>query len=368
MSQGDLPLGGSPDGVRDDAPKGTFSERLLAWFDQHGRHDLPWQHDRTAYRVWVSEIMLQQTQVTTVIPYFERFMASFPDVAALAAANIDDVLHHWSGLGYYARGRNLHKAAQAIVSDHNGACPDSAEAWEALPGVGRSTAAAIVAQAFGKREAILDGNVKRVLTRYHGVRGWPGKTDVEKALWEHAWEHTPHERLCDYTQAIMDLGATACTRRNPRCTECPLRADCVALRDGLQHELPERKPKKPKPVRTTTMLIVRADDGRILLEQRPPSGIWGGLWSLPEAGEKSAEAWCDDALGVTPEVVSTLGVLRHTFSHFHLDITPVIASVDRACAVEDTIRVWYNPDAPAALGLAAPVRQLIDEARHDPNR
>ena len=341
-----------------------FAERLLAWFDDHGRHDLPWQTDRSAYRVWISEIMLQQTQVTTVIPYFERFMTSFPDVSALAAAPIDEVLHHWSGLGYYARARNLHKAACAIVADHDGVCPDEAELWESLPGVGRSTAAAIVAQAFGKREAILDGNVKRVLARYHGVRGWPGQRKVEVQLWEHAWAHTPQERLCDYTQAIMDLGATLCTRSRPRCAECPLRGDCVALAAGTQDELPERKPKKDKPVRTTTMLLVRTDDGEVLLQQRPPSGIWGGLWSLPELGdERDIKQWCRDELQLDVEVSAEHPVMRHTFSHFHLDITPVAVRVtrDNAGAVEDTARVWYNPSAPAALGLAAPISKLIDQ-------
>ena len=365
MTQADLPLKGS---TGESHGRGDFADRLLAWFDEHGRHDLPWQRDRSAYRVWVSEIMLQQTQVTTVIPYFERFMGSFPTVADLAAAPVDEVLHHWSGLGYYARARNLHKAAKAIVDDPGGQCPRDHEAWMALPGVGRSTAAAIVAQAFGQRQAILDGNVKRVLTRFAGVRGWPGKRDVENTLWSLAWQFTPTTRLCDYTQAIMDLGATLCTRRNPACADCPVRHNCVALRDGLQHELPERKPKKARPVRATTMLIVRAPSGEILLEQRPASGIWGGLWSLPEPGERGADAWCEDTLGCRVRQQQTKDVLRHTFSHFHLDITPVLVDVDDARSVEDATRVWYNPDAPAALGLAAPVQTLIDEAHHDSNR
>ncbi|MEM6640743.1 MAG: A/G-specific adenine glycosylase [Pseudomonadota bacterium] len=362
MSQAQLPLSDTA-----NAPDGPFAARLLDWFDEHGRHDLPWQNDRSAYRVWISEIMLQQTQVATVIPYFERFMASFPDVSALAAAPTDEVLHHWSGLGYYARARNLHKAAQAIVEQHGGICPDTAEEWVALPGVGRSTAGAIVAQAFGVREAILDGNVKRVLARYHGVRGYPGKKDVEKTLWTRAWQHTPHERLCDYTQAIMDLGATLCTRRRPDCGHCPVRGDCEAMAENLQEVLPERKPRKAKPVRETTMLIVHSPKGEVLLEQRPPSGVWGGLWSLPETGERSAREWCEDVLGCSTIRERPREVLRHTFSHFHLDITPVVVRMGEACAVEDASRVWYNPDAPAALGLAAPVRQLIDEAHDDPN-
>ncbi|MFK8017993.1 MAG: A/G-specific adenine glycosylase [Gammaproteobacteria bacterium] len=342
----------------------AFAKRLLAWFDQHGRHDLPWQTDRSAYRVWVSEIMLQQTQVTTVVGYFQAFMASFPDVKTLAAAPVDHVLHHWSGLGYYARARNLHKAAVTIVQDHAGECPDDVTTWVALPGVGPSTAAAIVAQAFDRREAILDGNVKRVLSRYHGVRGWYGQRATENTLWDHAWAHTPHERLRDYTQAIMDLGATLCTRGKPRCDDCPVAADCYARLNDVQSELPERKPKKEKPVRQTTMLIVRDSASHILLKQRPPSGIWGGLWSLPELeADQSPRDWCRVHLQAELADECARPVLRHTFSHFHLDISPVDVTIDATSArgVEEGAWVWYNRSAPAAIGLAAPVAKLLAE-------
>ena len=341
-----------------------FAERLLTWFDQHGRHDLPWQIERSAYRVWISEIMLQQTQVTTVIGYFAAFMNSFPDVRALAAAPVDAVLHHWSGLGYYARARNLHQAAIAIVHEHGGECPPDVDAWLALPGVGPSTAAAIVAQAFDRREAILDGNVKRVLSRYHGVRGWYGQKATENALWAHAWKHTPVERLRDYTQAIMDLGATLCTRGRPRCGDCPVAEHCYARTHNLQSALPERKPKKDKPVRSTTMLIVRDPSAQILLQQRPPSGIWGGLWSLPELDQaQNPLHWCHDRLGARVVNERARPIMRHTFSHFHLDITPVELDLAErpAGAVEEGAWVWYNRSAPAAIGLAAPVAKLINE-------
>jgi A/G-specific adenine glycosylase len=323
--------------------------------------------DRSAYRVWISEIMLQQTQVTTVIPYFLKFMASFPDVRALAAAPLDAVLHHWSGLGYYARARNLHKAAGQIVERHGGECPQELDAWLALPGVGRSTGAAILAQAFDQRHAILDGNVKRVLARYHGVQGWPGHKAAENALWEYARTHTPGTRLRDYTQAIMDLGATVCVRARPRCDACPVAADCHAFAHGLQAELPQRKPKKDKPVRTTTMLIVRDPGGDILLRRRPPTGIWGGLWSLPEIdGDLSPRQWCEETLNARVVAQSERSLMRHTFSHFHLDIQPVALQVaTRPARVEDGAWVWYNRSAPAAIGLAAPVTRLIEEERHD---
>lgn len=259
-----------------------FARNLLHWYDKHGRHDLPWHHNRNAYRVWVSEIMLQQTQVTTVIPYFEAFMARFPDVRALASAPEDDVLSHWSGLGYYARARNLHKAAKQVVMEFGGEFPADQETLESLTGIGRSTAAAILAQAFGKRATILDGNVKRVLARYHAVPGWPGQSAVLNKLWEHAENHTPEERVKDYTQAIMDLGAMVCTRNKPECKTCPVNDGCQAYNRDEVQRYPGPKPRKEKPEKTTWMLILEDTKGRILLERRPPTGIWGGLWSLPE--------------------------------------------------------------------------------------
>ncbi|MFO8140570.1 MAG: A/G-specific adenine glycosylase, partial [Marinobacter sp.] len=317
----------------------NFAEQLLQWYDQHGRHNLPWHHNRNAYRVWISEIMLQQTQVNTVIPYFEAFMVSFPDVRTLASAPVDDVLSHWSGLGYYARARNLHKAAKQVVEAYHGEFPQDQEALEALTGIGRSTAAAILAQAFGQRAAILDGNVKRVLARYHAVPGWPGQTSVLTQLWQHAEAHTPDTRVRDYTQGIMDLGAIACTRSNPKCDSCPLSAGCQAYAHSETRLYPGSKPKKTKPEKTTWMLILEDADGRILLERRPPSGIWGGLWSLPELdpayGAEELQDACERHLGLAcsdPELISGF---RHTFGHYHLHIQPARLPVTGSTRVAD---------------------------------
>ena len=260
-----------------------FSERLLAWFDEHGRKTLPWQQDRTPYRVWVSEIMLQQTQVATVIPYYERFMARFPKVADLAQAPIDDVLSLWTGLGYYARARNLHKTACIVAEEYDGKFPDSVEGLESLPGIGRSTAGAILTLGHGRWAPILDGNVKRVLARYHAIEGWPGRSDVLAALWRASEAVTPRHRTADYTQGIMDLGATLCTKSKPECLFCPMTEDCQARISGTQATYPGKKPKKKIPTRDTHFIICVDSQGQVLLERRPPSGIWGGLWSFPEA-------------------------------------------------------------------------------------
>ena len=336
----------------------AFASRLLAWWDVHGRHDLPWQHPREPWRVWVSEVMLQQTQVATVIPYFARFMARFPDIAALAEASEDEVLAHWAGLGYYRRARFLHAAAQAVVERHGGAFPRDLAASMALPGLGRSTASAILAQSFGLPHAILDGNVKRVLARYHGIDGWPGEGSIERELWRRAESHTPAERVADYTQAIMDLGATLCTLRNPECGACPQRQDCAALRAGRVDELPTPRPRKALPVRRTVMLLIEGEEG-VLLERRPPVGIWPGLYSLPECAPE-AETDCLERLGI--EVGESLPGLRHTFSHYHLDIEPRRARMkDPAVRVmDDGSLLWYNPDRPPP-GLPAPVRKLIEQ-------
>ena len=344
----------------------TFAERLLCWYDLHGRHDLPWHQDRTAYRVWVSEIMLQQTQVATVIPYYQAFMSRFPDVASLAEAPVDDVLSHWSGLGYYARARNLQKAAKCVVTEHGGAFPAQQHELEALPGIGRSTAAAILAQAFDQRAAILDGNVKRVLARYHAVPGWPGQTAVLNRLWQYAEEHTPETRVRDYTQAIMDLGALVCTRSKPDCGHCPLADGCAAYDRGEQSLYPGSKPKKPKPEKTTWMVILEDRQGRVLLQRRPPSGIWGGLWSLPELDpaygpEELAQA-CEDELGLSCGEADALAGFRHTFSHYHLHIQPVRLQVGNPTAVTDREDLrWTHRDDALALGLPAPIRTLLSE-------
>ncbi len=339
-----------------------FRQQVLRWYDRHGRRDLPWKRRPTPYRVWVSEIMLQQTQVATVIPYYERFMARFPDVRALADAPLDDVLALWSGLGYYARARNLHAAARAIRDGHRGRFPKNVETLAALPGIGRSTAAAILALSGGERHAILDGNVKRVLARLHAVEGWPGAPAVERELWALAERYTPYRRVADYTQAMMDIGALLCTRRRPGCARCPIRGGCLAYRTGRQGELPAARPRRERPVRRTRMVMLVDGEGRVLLERRPPSGVWGGLLSFPECAEDEAiEAWAERRLGLSVERVEAWPVLRHSFSHFHLDITPVHARVRGVGlrAMERDRLVWYKAGARNRHGLAAPVSRLL---------
>ncbi len=349
----------------------SFADRLLCWFDDHGRKDLPWQTGINPYRVWVSEIMLQQTQVQTVIPYYERFMASYPAVLDLAEAPLDDVLHHWSGLGYYARARNLHKAAGIVRDEFAGEFPTDFDDAVALPGIGRSTAGAILSIASGQRHAILDGNVKRVLARFEAVEGWPGTTGTLNALWAAAERHTPADRVADYTQAIMDLGATLCTRSKPGCLLCPLETDCSAHAQGNETAYPGKKPKKAKPLRSTVMLLVHAD-GDLYLERRPAAGIWGGLWSLPELENGEVADWCADRLDATGCDAVSWGVLRHSFSHYDLDIQPVVVRLPRdAGTVEDgEDAVWYRLDDNPPGGIAAPVKKLIEALRsseHDPN-
>ncbi|MES1943205.1 A/G-specific adenine glycosylase [Salinisphaera sp. PC39] len=336
-----------------------IADRLLRWFEDHGRRDLPWQHPRSGYRVWVSEIMLQQTQVATVIDYFNAFMARFPDIHTLAEAPADDVMRHWAGLGYYARARNLHAAAKQVVAEHGGELPADVDALMTLPGIGRSTAGAIRAQAFDAWAPILDGNAKRVLARYHGVDGAPGEAAFEKALWALAERETPHERVADYTQAIMDLGATLCTRRNPDCPACPLSDDCVAYRQGRQHEIPAARRRKRRPLRHTRMLVLQRGPDEILFQRRPPAGIWGGLWALPEVpAERDPETWCRDALGLAPDAVRELEPLRHGFTHFELEIRPLHMQVEDAAGIMDADDcAWHDRNAPP--GVPAPIARLI---------
>jgi len=346
------------------APVRDFAARIVAWFERHGRHDLPWQRERSPYAVWVSEIMLQQTQVATVIPYYERFMQRFPDVRALAGAPQDEVLHHWSGLGYYARARNLQRAAQQVVDEHNGLFPQEIAAVEALPGIGRSTAGAILSLALGQRHPILDGNVKRVLARHAAVPGWPGETAVLRRLWELAEAHTPQQRVGDYNQAMMDLGSGVCTRSAPRCDACPVATDCAASRQGTQADFPGRRPKKALPVREVRMLLLRDPHGRVLLEQRPPQGIWGGLWGLPELDpEQDPGLWCAQNGLVIAGPARELPPRRHSFTHFHLHIlAQEIPLAEPGCRVMDgEQRVWYNLRHPDARGLAAPIARLLRE-------
>ena len=340
----------------------TFSSRLLAWFDRHGRHDFPWQIERTPYSVWVSEIMLQQTQAGTVIPYYERFVQRFPTVAALAASPLDDVLACWAGLGYYARGRNLWSAARIVMEEHGGEVPTTFDALHALPGIGRSTAGAILAQAHGQRWPILDGNVKRVLARYHAVAGWPGLPAVANELWRHAETHTPHERVADYTQAIMDFGATLCARSRPACTVCPLARDCAACSSGTQASYPAPRPKRERTQRHVAVLVVRAPDGRVLLERRPASGIWGGLYSLPELpAEDSPHDWCARMLGAAVAAERVLATIEHAFTHFDLDLMPRL--LDLAAAPSSVMDRddwhWYRPGGELAVGVPAPIASLL---------
>jgi A/G-specific adenine glycosylase len=342
----------------------AFARQLLAWFDAHGRHDLPWQLDRTPYSVWVSEIMLQQTQVATVIPYYLKFLQRFPTVDALASAPLDDVLKLWAGLGYYARARNLKRAADIVVGRHGGCVPEAFDDLHALPGIGRSTAGAILAQSSGQRWPILDGNVKRVLARYHAVEGWPGIPRVADELWRHAEARTPHERVADYTQAIMDLGATLCTRARPACTMCPLAGDCAAAKAGTQSLYPSPRPKRERSQRSVAVLVVRAPDGRVLLERRPASGVWGGLYSLPElSAEDSAREWCARTLGAAVAAEHPLATIEHAFTHFDLDILPRLLTLaaDPTQVSDRDDWLWCTPGMPLAVGVPAPVAALLSD-------
>ena len=337
------------------------ASRIVAWQRRHGRHDLPWQNTREAYRIWLSEVMLQQTQVSTVIPYYTAFLKRFPTVQALATAPLDDVLALWSGLGYYSRARNLHKAAQAIIDQYGGRMPEDPSLVEALPGIGRSTAAAICVFAHGGRHAILDGNVKRVLARYHGVRGSITSAAVLDQLWRHAGAMLPRRHIEAYSQGLMDLGATTCLRKNPVCEQCPLQAGCVAHRDGLTKVLPEPRPRAAVPQRKTMMLILRCKD-KILLEKRITSGIWGGLWSLPEtAAPKDLARVCNERYGVQLQTQTALPPLAHAFTHFSLHIKPLLLTVqapgkrgDKSASVR-----WFSKSTALAAGIPAPIRKIL---------
>lgn len=341
-----------------------FQQTLLHWFDQHGRKHLPWQKNKTPYRVWISEIMLQQTQVSTVIPYFEKFMQVFPRVELLAKAALDDVLHLWTGLGYYSRARNLHRAANMIVNEFKGKFPDNLVDLQELPGIGKSTASAILSIAFNQQTAILDGNVKRVLSRFQGIITPINEKNTEAQLWQIAEQFMPPQRCADYTQAIMDLGATLCIRGKPGCDSCPLASHCIAQQQGIAPELPKKKASKALPVRTTSFLILQK--GRqLLLRKRPASGIWGGLWSFPEISDKATTAtirrFCQDEFALTIDKFNTLPAFRHSFTHFHLDIHPIIVPVKGLSAknMAAAEQIWYNPDEPPALGLPRPVQSII---------
>jgi A/G-specific adenine glycosylase len=341
-----------------------FTAALLRWFDVHGRHNLPWQQNPTPYRVWVSEVMLQQTQVAAVISYYERFMRGFPTVQELAAADEDAVLHLWTGLGYYARARNLRKCAQVLVTRHGGEFPASIDEVTALPGIGRSTAGAILALSRGERHPILDGNVKRVLARVFGIAGDPGSASVLAELWTQADACTPSDRVAAYTQAIMDLGATLCTRARPACTVCPMSGFCVAAREGRQAELPGRKVKRTRGSREATLLIAESGvegSRSILLERRPAPGIWGGLWSPPQfESEGAALEWCRMELGESEVEAQRLAPIEHAFTHFDLRLNPVRVRCRAGLGVSEGGRLWYQLDAPPKVGLPQPIRQLFE--------
>ena len=355
---------------RRDAPAraaapASFARRVLAWWDAHGRKDLPWQRERTPYRVWVAEVMLQQTQVATVVPYFERFVARFPDVDALARADVDEVLHLWSGLGYYARARHLHLAAGIVARDRGGVVPNSVTAAQALPGIGRSTAAAIVAQAYGTRAAILDGNVKRVLARRHRVAGPVSSSETLGALWRLAESHTPADRAADYTQAIMDLGATVCRRTRPRCGDCPVRTDCEAFAAGDPERFPEKAPRRRRRLERSRFFVLVDPDGACLVERRPPRGIWGGLWSPPERGADQTVASFLDEAGIDGGLVDRVraaDVFRHGFTHYDLDVEPVYVRLKaRPAQVRERPGRWIAPED-HRLGLSAVAARLVAAA------
>jgi len=346
----------------------NFSDQLLAWFDQHGRKDLPWQENKTPYRVWVSEIMLQQTQVTSVISYYKRFMDSFPDIESLATADEDKVLEHWAGLGYYARARNLHKAAKHIYNECAGEFPNNFDGIVGLSGIGRSTAGAILSIAFKQQASILDGNVKRVLCRFHAIEDWPGEKKTENSLWLLAENHTPTQRTDDYTQAIMDLGATLCTRSKPNCQQCPMTSHCKAYAQDLQTSLPKSKPKKAIPQKQTWVVLIESGKGEILLEKRPPSGIWGSLYSLPELkydiSEDDLASHCNQEFNGHFQKVEKHSSIHHTFSHFKLELKPVKLKATQLLERNPQIQEqnqyhWFSWQQLPKIALPSPISKYL---------
>jgi A/G-specific adenine glycosylase len=338
----------------------SFAERVIEWQQSCGRHDLPWQRTRDAYRIWLSEIMLQQTQVSAVVPYYARFLARFPDLASLAAASEDDVLALWSGLGYYARARNLYSAARTVVARHAGKFPGTLDDIVTLPGIGRSTAGAIAVFAFGVRHPILDGNVKRVFARAFGIPGYPGEKKIETAMWAQAEALLPPSDVESYTQGLMDLGAGICTRSRPRCELCPLRQDCVALRENRIAELPTPRPRKPLPEKSTVMLILR-HDREVLLEKRPVPGIWGGLWSFPEIADLGGAAGLLSVrFGAEVTAEGLLPDVRHGFTHYALTITPALLRVTRLeSRAHSPGHVWLTLADAINAAVPAPVREIL---------
>ncbi len=342
-------------------PPEIFQQKILAWFDLFGRKNLPWQLNISPYRVWLSEVMLQQTQVTTVIPYFNHFIQNFPDIHKLASAPLDSVLHLWSGLGYYARARNLHKTAKIISEETGGKFPNDLNSLMQLPGIGRSTAGAISSIAFNKSQPILDGNVRRVLARFHAISGWTGSTKISNELWQLSSDYTPLLRVADYTQAIMDLGATTCIRRKPKCRVCPINSACIAKIENKISELPTPKPKKTLPSKKIIFLLLQDHQGKILLEQRPETGIWGGLWSFPEYPSLAKIQSCFMEKNITIKLIKQLEEQRHTFSHYHLDYTAIMFKTENPINIvmEANQSVWYKSEQLKSLGLPTPVKKLL---------
>lgn len=341
----------------------TFTEPLLLWFQHHGRHDLPWQHPRTPYRVWVSEIMLQQTQVKTVIPYFKTFMARFPDIQTLAEAEEDDILSLWSGLGYYSRARNLHKTARQLKQHFNSLLPDTFEDLIKLPGIGPSTAAAILSLAFNKPAAILDGNVKRILCRYFEIEGPPDKTHVNQQLWKLAKACLPAEHHANYTQAIMDLGALCCTLKNPDCNHCPLKANCLAYQHGTVLTFPNKKKKIAKPSKTQQFLLMHTNNTQIYLEKRTPNGLWGGLWCTPMIEENAClVSYLKKHYEVEAYDIQPLLTMKHTFTHFHLHIKAwsLNIQIPEGVSMSQFPGRWFSINEAATLGISKPIKTLLD--------
>lgn len=363
----------------------SFSDAILTWYDLYGRKHLPWQQEKTAYKVWLSEIMLQQTQVTTVIPYFERFIQRFPKVEELAKAELDEVLHLWTGLGYYARARNLHKTAIRLCEFYQGQFPTEIDELIALPGIGRSTAGAILSFAFKKHHPILDGNVKRTLTRHFAIEGWPQKKEIEKKLWQLATDNTPAVGVEKYNQAMMDIGSSICTRTKPKCSLCPVMQSCQAFKLQKQTDFPTPKPSKKLPEKNAYFVIFQAGN-EVWLEQRPPTGLWGGLWSLPETSEDKLTDWLQERLAFSNNLsdinlrkalnqIEHLTAFRHTFSHFHLNIHPVRVKIKNKEVLAKNNQIaeangalWYNLHKPEKVGLATPVKRLLNELEKETNK
>jgi len=345
----------------------TFNQLVIKWFKRYGRKDLPWQHNPTPYRVWISEIMLQQTQVNTVIPYYLKFMDVFPTLKALSFATDEQVMTLWSGLGYYSRARNLHKTALAVSTNtNNPSLPDTLDELMDLPGIGRSTAGAILSLSMNKKAAILDGNVKRVLARHFQVSGWPGDSAVLKELWQYAEILTPEKSVNQFNQAMMDIGATLCTRTKPSCSGCPLMDSCFANKAGNQTDYPGKKKKKTLPIKHQYFYLLSNEQGELLMEKRPGSGIWGGLWTPPSSEtEQEIEHYLSEQLNVEISEIVMLPEFRHTFSHFHLQISPVKARLIAFNGTSENSLRWESVDNWLKQGIPAAVRIMLNSIKDE---